>query len=151
MALNDTKGFDDVALKLGAGDFNFTSDVLKVALISDAYSSVDTTLSNQTLASFTEVSGGTYAAKTLSSVTWTRSGAVATLDAADLTGASQWAIDASGPTDIRCALFYDETAGNAALMVVDLTADAGVTPVSLQSDAVAITLNASGILSVTRS
>lgn len=148
MALNDTKTFNAAARKVGVGDFNFGSDSIKVALISDAYSSVDVTLANPVLTSFTEVAGGSYASKVVPNTAWALTGDTAKLTGDDLTGANQWPIDASGPTDIRCALVYNETATQAALQVVDLTEDGGVTPVSLQADAIGIQWNQNRLLTI---
>lgn len=94
--------------------------------------------------------GGGYTAGgiSLSSVTWTLSGAVATFDAADIS----WTSAGSGdPTTIKSLVLYSDTATNKdAIGFMDMTSD-GTTAISLLSGDINVTWNASGIFTNTRS
>lgn len=144
MAQGDYKTFNQTALALGNAGFNFASDTFATAFLSDTYASVDVTNPTPNISDYTEVTGGTYAAKNLINPTWTLAGTIATFDADNFEGANEWARDpASGPTDIRTAIVY-KVAGGDALGVMDLTTD-GTTPLSLQAAPIAIQWNSNGI------
>ena len=147
MAAGDNKQFRDYALKEGQGVYDNSSDSIAIAFISDAYSTVDVNATNPKLADYTVSSGGNIlAVNTLSSVTWSRSAGVTTLDAADLATFSK---DASNPTDVKCALVYNNTsASDDAYCVYDLTAD-GTTSLDLVNSDFTFSFGASGILTAT--
>ncbi len=115
-----SKQFNDYPLRAGNGEYNNSTDVFKIAWLSDVYSTIDIDTVNPKLADFTQVTGGNFsAATTLSSVTWVRSGTVSTLDYADLATILK---NASNPTDLRTALIYNDTSTNDdGYKVVDLT------------------------------
>lgn len=147
MAIGDAKLFRDVGLESGEGDYNFTTDTIKFALLSDTYASISVDTTNPVLTTFTEVSaGGNYAAGglTVSGVTWTRTAGVSKLSHS----AVSMLKDASNPANARTALLYDVTAASSALVAVDLTTD-GSTPADLVNNDLTINVNASGAITAT--
>lgn len=147
MARGDQKAFYDYPRKAGLGNYNNSTNTFKVALLTDTYASVSQTLTDPVLTSFTEVTpGGNYSAGgiTLTTVTWTRAGAVTKLDADDVSLLK----DASNPANARTALVYNDTVSDNAYSVVDLTTD-GSTPLDLVNNDLNITWNASGIITAT--
>lgn len=147
MARGDQKAFYDYPRKAGLGNYNNSTNTFKVALLTDTYASVSQTLTDPVLTSFTEVTpGGNYSAGgiTLTTVTWTRAGAVTKLDADDLSLLK----NASNPANARTALVYNDTVADNAYSVVDLTTD-GTTPLDLVNNDLNITWNASGIITAT--
>lgn len=123
------QALDPVSEQMGLATENWTTDVFEVRLMSDAYA---TAIGYTTLAQFTEVTGGAYAAQPCA-VTWGRSGSKSTLQAANVA----WTQDPSGPQDIRTAALVNVTQ-NTVLTVTDLTTD-GTTP--LDNQAVPININ----------
>lgn len=121
------------------------SDTLKVMLLSTyTYAATHEFVSNVKAAG-SEATSAVYTAggATLGSVTWTRSGNVYTLDAADVV----W--DASTGTNAVAAVVYDATPGsdatNPVLGYINLDGAGGTVSVK------GITWNASGILTLTAS
>lgn len=145
MAQGDAKKFSEYDYKSGNGAYNNSSDTFAWVLITDAYGDIDADMATPNLAAFTAATvGGNYAGKTaLSSVTWTRSGAISTLDYADIT----FAANASNPTDAKCLLVINDTsAADDGLRVTDLTTD-GTTAVDL-TQGFTLTVDASGAVTV---
>lgn len=129
MAKGDITIFEGFELDKGTGVHDLSSDTLKVALID---STVTPTAADLTPTwsdySANEVSGTNYTAggETIGSVTWTIVANKPTLAGADV----GWTIHASGPSDARWGIIYNDTAGSKnAIGFVDL---GGV--VSLQTD-----------------
>lgn len=146
MARGDLSTFNEFTESIGDGRIDMDGDTFKVALITTLPVVTQTT---PTLADFTEVTGSGYTAggETIGSVTWTHSAGVTTFDGADVS----WTQNGSGPTNIVAALIYSDTStSDDAVAFVDMTADGGTTPISLQDGDISIAWNASGILTVTR-
>ena len=101
-------------------------------------------------ADFTEVSGGTSYTATGEAVTVTWLEAAGTVTCNSVTVPS-WVKDVAGPTNIVAAIFYSTTVGAGlgdAIAFVDMTVDAGSTPISLQTGDISITFNASGLFTL---
>jgi hypothetical protein len=136
MAAGDIKWFAAGLLKLGQAKFNLGSDTLKLGIIkSAANGGVDPTLSladpcwgaggTTNLSSSQVATGGTEytGPKTLASVTWTSVSNVPTLRATDVALST----DASGFTNGRWGIIYDDTATNKdALGFIDFGADKSI-------------------------
>lgn len=132
MAQGDVTTFEEFKKEIGNGTFDLdAAGAFSIALISNTGDLSATATPN--IADFTEVTGGTYAAKTGLTLSWTEAAGTATLA---LQANQTWTSDAAGPTDIRKALIY-QTTGGAALGYVDMTAD-GTTPISLQAGDITI-------------
>ena len=146
MARGDFTVFEEFAIQLGQELHTLASDTLKLGIINNTAAP---TASDATPAlgdySANEVgTGGGYAANgiTLSGVTFTEAGGVATLDD---TGNISLAQNASGFTDGYWGILYNDTAaGDQAIGFLDLGG-----PVSEVAGPIAINWNASGILTVT--
>lgn len=146
MAQGDAKAFAEYDKKLGEKEYDNSTDTFSWVLITDDYASIDANMVNPTLASFTQATvGGNYAGKTaLTGSSWTRSGAVSTIDFDDIT----FAADASNPTDAKCLLIINDTdADDDAFRVTDLTTD-GTTAVDL-TQGFTFTFNAAGTHTLT--
>lgn len=147
MAQGDAKQFRDYPLEAGTGDYNNTTDVFKMALLTDTYASVSVDLTNPVLSNFTEASaGGNYPAGglTVSGVTWTRTAGITKLSHSAISMLK----NASNPANVRTALLINTTASNSAYVAVDLTTN-GTTPVDLVNNDFTITANASGVITGT--
>lgn len=122
---------------------DFDSDTLKVMLLSAYTYAATHQYVADVKAAGTESTSAVYTAGgvALTSVTWSRSGDVYTLDAADVT------FHASTGTDAKYAVIYDSTPGtdatNPVIGYVNLDGAAGTLSV------LGITWNASGILTQT--
>lgn len=145
MARGDLTVFEEFAKTIGEKKVAIGADTFKLALIDDttAPTAADAT---PTWADYSgnEVSGTGYTAggASLSGVTWTEAGGVATFDD---TGNVTWSQNGAGPTDIYYAILYSDTSTNDdAVCFVDMGG-----PVSLVDGDVSVTWNASGILTVT--
>ncbi len=142
--------FPMLSESLANEEININADTIKVMLLSAyTYAATHQYVSDVTGAG-TETTGTGYTAggATLGSVTWTRSGAVYTFDAAD----TSW--DASGGSlTAKYALVYDSTPGSAAtnpvISYVNLDGAAG--DVTATDATFTLTWNASGILTSTTS
>lgn len=139
-----------LAKSLGDKLIDIDSDTLKVALFSAyTYAATHQFLSDA-LAAGTQASGTGYTSggATLGSVTWTRSGAVYTLDAAD----SSWDATA-GSLAAAWGIIYDSTPGSDAtrplIGYVNLDGSGGT--LTATGAFFTIAWNASGILTVTAS
>jgi len=142
--------FEEFAKNIGDGSHDFDADSFKVMLISNT--TVPTAaLATPDSADFTEVSGTGYTAggEALTSPTYTEAAGVATFD--DGAASVTWTQNGAGPTNIYYAIVYNTThAGtNDAIGFIDMTADGGTTPISLQSGDITITWGGSGIFTVT--
>jgi hypothetical protein len=99
---------------------------------------------------FTEVTGGTsYVAGGISvALTWVESGGTVTCGSITV---PTWVKDVSGPTNIVAAIVYSTVVGvgaGDALAFIDMTTDAGATPISLQTGDISITFNGSGLFTL---
>lgn len=93
--------------------------------------------------STSEVSGTNYTAggNALGTPTYDESSGTATFDTAD---PAAWLQHASGPTDIKTAILYNDTdAGKRAIGFMDMTAD-GTTAISLVDGDITVTVAATG-------
>lgn len=132
-----------VSEQIGKTTQNWSTDSYVVILCSDEFAAV-AAFTNRS--QFTEVSGGAYAPIAITQ-TFTRAGADSTFQATDV----RWAIDASGPQDIRIAVVVNITAvgQDDVLTVIDLTTD-GTTPIDNQVDPISINFASSPTLVVSR-
>jgi len=148
MALGDVYGFNDVTKKLGDGSYTLASDTLEFYFITETASAINLDASNPVLGGFTQVaSAGNYTAPFVgASVTWTRSTTTSTYDAADISLLK----NASNPSTVKSLLVVDATAIDACLCVWDMTTDNGVTAPDLVNNDLTVTINASGILTVSK-
>lgn len=98
-------------------------------------------------ADFTEVSGTNYTAGGIPLTTaWTESGGTITFSSSVN---PSWTQAAGAPTNIVAALIYSETAvGEDALAFIDMTVDAGVTPISLVDGDITITFTGGNIFTL---
>lgn len=100
-------------------------------------------------ADFTECAiAGSYAGAVALTTTWLEAAGVVTFD---ITAPDpiEWLSQAGSPTDIVAALIYSETAaGEDALAFIDLTTDAGITPLSLVTGKVTITIDPAGLFTL---
>lgn len=139
--------FEEFSLYIGDGSHDLNTDTFKLALINNTTVPTAATLTPD-FADFTEVTGTGYTAggETLT-ITWTEAGGTATFDS---TTNPSWTQNGAGPTDIYYAIIYNtsHTGTNDAVAFIDMTADAGVTPISLQDGDISITFDASGIFTV---
>lgn len=146
MAQGDSKKFSDYDLKSGKGTYNNSTDTFSWILVTDTFASINANDADPVIGDYIAASvGGNYAGKTgLTSVTWTRSGSVSTLDYDDIT----FAANASNPVNAKCLLVINDTsATDDALRVTDLTTD-GSTAVDL-TQGFTLTVNASGAVTIT--
>lgn len=100
-------------------------------------------------ADYTEcTTGGSYTGPVELTTTWVESGGTITFDITAPDPVS-WVKAAGSPTNIVAALIYSETAvGEDALAFIDLTSDNGTTPISMVDGDISITINASGLFTV---
>lgn len=132
MAAGDIHWFNQALLDAGNKIFNLSSDVLKVGLITSAATPANSTAAphwggtgTTNFATNQVATGGTSytGPKTLASVTWTLVSGVATLRATDISLAQ----DASGFTNARWGIIYDDTDANKrALGYIDLGSDRSI-------------------------
>ena len=133
--------FDDFVLQLGEKIHDFPSggEDYKMALI-NATKVAAATDADAKLADYTECSGGTYAAQALANQDFTLSADTATMVCDDIT----FDKDAgAGPVDCYQGLVYlDDGPDYNAIGFVELTVDAGTTPLSLQDAAIVLSVGA---------
>jgi len=145
MAAGDFTLFEEFADQIGEEGHKFDTDTLKLGIVDDTITptaaDATPTWSDYSANEVSTAGGYTANGVTLSSVTWTESGGVATLDAADVSITQ----NASGFTDAYWAILYNDT--NAADMAIGFLEMGG--PVSEAAGPVAINWNANGILTVT--
>ena len=145
MARGDLTTFEEYSLQLGSKFHDLTSDTLKLGIIDNtAAPTAGDATPTWTDYSANEVStagGYTAGGETLTTVTFTETGGVATLDADDVV-ISQ---NASGFTDGYWGILYNDTnSTDAAICFIDLGG-----PVSEVDGDITISFNASGINTVT--
>lgn len=134
------------------GTIDLDSDTLEWLLVTDSVASLSQDTALPKIADYTPAStGGNYAGATaLASVTFNRSTTVSTLDADNISIAS----NGSNPTNAKTLVLYSQSATqtvDAAFAYVDLTTDGGTTAVDLTANNLNVNWNASGILTITRS
>ena len=143
MAAGDSKQAQEYPLQAGEGEYKNSTDTFRIFFCSDQYSTIDATQAPFNLSDVTQVGGGNFpiAGIVLTSVTWTRTGAVTTLDYADLTTITK---NASNPATIRSAVIVNDTSTSDDIYkVIDLTAD-GSTPIDVVNNDFDYAVNASG-------
>ncbi len=145
MATGDFTLFEEFADQIGEEGHKFDTDTLKLGIVDDTITptaaDATPTWSDYSANEVSTAGGYTANGVTLSSVTWTESGGVATLDAADVSLSK----NESGFTDAYWAILYNDT--NATDMAIGFLEMGG--PVSEAAGPVAINWNANGILTVT--
>lgn len=145
MAQGSVTTFEEFRKNLADGSHNLSSDTFKIMLVTNATvpTAADTTPDS---ADYTEVSGTNYTAggETVT-VTWTEVNGTATFAT---TTAAAWLQDNAGPANIYYGILYNSThtGSNDAIAFIDLTADAGTTPISLIDGD--ITINAGSIFTL---
>lgn len=143
MAAGDSKLAQEYPLQAGTGVYNNTSDVFRIFFCSNTYAAIDATQTPFNLSDVTQVGGGNFpiAGILLTSVTWTRTGAVSKLDYADLTTIAK---NASNPSTIRTAVIVNDTSTSDDIYkVVDLTSD-GSTAIDVINNDFDYAVNAGG-------
>jgi len=151
--------FDEFADSIADGRINLLTNTIRVALTSDVVNTGNmiksaavpcwgaggsTNLSTNEVAS---TGGYTAGGITLGGKTFDQTGGVATFDSTtDLI----WTSAGSDPTNIKTAVIYSDTATNKdCIGYIDMTTDAGTTPISLLTGDITLTFNASGIFTLT--
>ncbi|HHZ97577.1 MAG TPA: hypothetical protein EYN67_19010, partial [Flavobacteriales bacterium] len=127
MALSDSKKTSEYDFQSGLGAYNNSTDVFKWVILTDSYSVIDATATAVGIANYTKVaSAGLYVQDTtLASKTWTKSGAVSTLDYDSF----NYGADGSNPTTGKTIAVYNDThASKHVFKFIDLTTDGGTTP-----------------------
>ena len=148
MAAGDSKLAQEYPLQAGNGAYNNSTDVFRIFFCSNTYSAVDATQVAFNLSKVTQVGGGNFPISgiVLTGVTWTRSGAVSTLDYDNLVTIAK---DPANPTTIRTAVIVNDTSTSDDIYkVVDLTAD-GTTAIDVVNNDFDYTVNASGSMTGT--
>ena len=149
MALSDSKKTSEYDYQAGLGTYNNSTDVFKWVIITDSYTGIDATATAIGIANYTKVtSSGLYVQDTtLASSTWTKSGAVTTLDYADFS----FSADGSNPTTGKTIAVYNDTSTNKDVYkFIDITADGGTTPADTTLG-LNFTVNAGGAGTITTS
>ena len=139
--------FEEFAKNIGDGSHDLDGDTLAVILITTLPTAGAATPDR---ADFTEcTNGGGYSTGgiSLTGVSWTEAAGVATLDS---TLNPSWTASAGSPTNIVAALLVNNThvGSNDAIGFIDMTVDAGTTPISLVVGNVTLTWNGSGIFTL---
>ena len=148
MAQGDSKLSNEFVLSMGEGTYTNPTDVLRIYFCSDTYASIDANAAPLNLSSVTQVGGGNFpvGGVVLTGVTWTRSGAVSTLDYNDLATIVK---NASNPATIRTAVIVNDTSPSDDIYkIVDLTTD-GSTPIDVINNDFDYAVNASGSITAT--
>lgn len=148
MAQGTLTTFEEFRLNIGDGSHDLDNDSFKVMLITNATvpTAADTTPDS---ADYTEVSGDNYTAGGEAlTTTWTEVGGTASFKVTS--GTVTWTYHATGPNNIYYAIVYNTThAGtNDAVAFIDMTADSGTTPISLQDGDITLTFHANGIFTL---
>lgn len=145
MARGDLTVFEEFSLQLGDGEHDFQTDTLKLGIIDNTSppTGADVTPAWGDYSANEVSTAGGYPAGgiTLTNVTYTEAGGLATLDADDVSILQ----NALGFTDGFWAIIYNDTnATDLAICFLDLGG-----PVSEAAGPITITWNASGIATVT--
>ena len=127
MAVSDSKKTSEYDLQAGNGSYNNSSNTFKWVIITDSYTAIDAEATAIGIDNYTKVpSSGNYVQDTdLANVTWTKSGAVSTLDYDDFNFASDPANPITGKT---IAVYNDTSTNKDVFKFIDLTIDGGTTP-----------------------
>jgi hypothetical protein len=146
MAQGDSKLYRDAVLKLNEGAYS-EGDTWTLAFVSDTYSTLNADATNPVLADVTVTSGGNVnAAYNLANFAITRATTTITFDADDIGTITK---DAANPSDVRCAVLYNNTSASDDLIQAwDLTTD-GSTALDLVNNDFTFSFGASGILTAT--
>lgn len=146
MAQGSVLKFEEFTKNIGDGSHDLDNDSFSLILITTLPAASTATPDR---ADFTEVTaGGGYSTGGIAlTITYTEAAGTATFDA---TNNPEWVAAAGSPTNIVAGLIVNNThsGSNDAIAFVDLTVDAGSTPVSLVDGNVKVTWNASGIFTV---
>ena len=143
MAAGDLVVFNEAKQNIGNGllDLSVTTD-FSLALIDTLPTAADVT---PDFADYTEVSGTNYALVALTT-SWNESTGTVTFDSSV---DPAWSQHAAGPTNIKAALVYSETAvGEDALCFIDMTTDGGTTAISLVDGDISITFAGTGLFTL---
>ena len=143
MAAGDLVVFNEAKQNIGNGllDLSVTTD-FSLALITTLPTAADLT---PDFADYTEVSGTNYALVALTT-SWVEAAGTVTFDSSVN---PSWTQHAAGPTDIKAALVYSETAaGEDALCFIDMTTDGGTTAISLVDGDISITFAGTGLFTL---
>lgn len=146
MAAGDNKIFRDFVLKVNEGQYA-EADTWSLAFVSDTFASVSADTVDPQLSTVTVTSGGNVSASyNLANFAITRSTNTVTFDADDITSITK---SGTNPSDVRCAVVYNNTSTNDDLVCIfDLTSD-GSTALDLANNDLAFTFGASGIITAT--
>tara|TARA_R110002020_G_scaffold475890_1_gene713725 strand:+ start:5301 stop:5744 length:444 start_codon:yes stop_codon:yes gene_type:complete len=146
MAAGDSKLFNEYVLKERQGTYD-QADTWSLAFVSDTYASISADLGNPNLSSVTVTSGGNVNANyNLASPAYTRATNVIAFDADNI---GQIPANASNPSDVRCAVIYNNTsAADDLVQVYDMTSD-GTTPLDLVNNDFTFSFGDAGINTAT--
>jgi hypothetical protein len=142
MAAGDSKLFNEYVLKERRGDYS-QSDTWSLAFVSDTYASINADNANPNLSVVTVTSGGNVSSSyTLTGVAYSRATSTITFSANNI---GQILKDAANPSDVRCAVIYNDTSTSDDLVqVFDMTSD-GSTALDLVNNDFTFSFAASGI------
>lgn len=148
MAQGDFTVFNAFKESIGESLLDLETDTFKLAFISTVPTASDADprwgAGGSTNLSSDEVSGTNYTAggNTLANPAYTESSGTATWDTDD---PATWSQHASGPTNIKTGIIYDDTdTGKRAIGFIDMTTDGGTTAISLANSDITVQVNASG-------
>ena len=143
--------FEEFAKYIGDTSHDLSNDSFFVMLVDNTL--VPTVaLSSPDSSDFTEVSGPGYSANGISlTTTWTEVGGVSSFKVTN--SPISWVQNASGPTNVYYAIIYNfsHSGSTDAVGFIDMTADGGITPLSLQNADIVINFNANGIFKLSTS
>lgn len=130
------------SLDLGTKQHDYSTDVLKVALLSDIPLAGAADLDFTAIA-VNEVSGSGYTpGGQVTTASWVMNNDKAVLDLTDIT----WTVDAAGPTDIRGLVVYNDTSKKC-IAFADIRAP-GQQDLSLQAGDITVSFNVLGLYSL---
>lgn len=150
MAQGTSLLFQETSKYIGDGSHDMDNDTFSVILITTLPLVVDISPDRSDYTEVTAGGGYTAGGITLTTPTWTEAGGVTTLD--DTDAFKLWTSAGAGdPANVVAALLVNDThAGtNDALAFIDLTTDAGVTPISLLTGDIKITWGGAGVFTIT--
>jgi hypothetical protein len=137
MAQGSVTTFEEFRKTIGDGSHDLDNDSFKIMLITNTTvpTAADATPDS---ADYTEVTGTGYTAGGEAvTVTWTEAAGTATFAT---TSSAAWTQNGAGPTNIYYGIIYNTThvGTNDAIGFIDMTADGGTTPISLQDGDITI-------------
>ncbi len=144
MAQGDAKYLRDWPFKLNKGDYDDT-DTYSIAFLSDNIAAIDVNVTDPTLTTYTETTGGNIVKTALSNFTITRVTTNVKFDADD---PATFLKNASNPTDVRVILIINDTVSDDAAQAIDATTD-GTTALDLVNNDLSLSFDANGIMTVT--